>query len=88
MTEPITAVDTRVLRALSECDGPVAIETIMMMTSLPRLAVTAAIDNLVTVGYVAPLFNLTQPDPPGAPDDRCRSVHPSTCLWSDDYVPL
>jgi len=55
MTEPITAVDTRVLRALSECDGPVAIETIMMMTSLPRLAVTAAIDNLVNTGFVAPL---------------------------------
>ena len=53
MTEPITAVDTRVLRALSECAGPVDIETIMVMTSLPRFAVTAAIDNLVTVGYVA-----------------------------------
>lgn len=53
MTEPISAVDTRVLRALNECGGPVEIEAIMILTSLPRFAVTAAIDRLVEVGFVA-----------------------------------
>ena len=53
MTEPITAVDTRVLRALNECDGPVDVETIMILTNLPWSAVTAAIDKLLEVGFVA-----------------------------------
>jgi hypothetical protein len=57
MTETISAVDTSVLRTLNECSGPVDVETIMILTSLPRFAVTAAIDNLVGVGYVASLSN-------------------------------
>ena len=53
MTEPITALETRILRALAECDGPVDIEAIMILTNLPWIVVNATLDKLVEEGFVA-----------------------------------